>query len=78
MVINIKVIPRASNNEIIKIDNDNYKVRLTAAPVVGQANKELVKLLSKYFGAAKSDIKIIKGKFGREKVVRVDMQEKLI
>lgn len=72
MLINIKVIPRAKKNEVIKIDDKNYRVRLTAAPVDGKANEALVKLLSEYFDVTKSGIRIVRGERGREKIVEIE------
>lgn len=71
MLLNIKVIPRAKKNEVIKIDNENYRVRLTAAPVDGKANEALIKSLSEYFDVAKSEIRIVRGERGRGKSVEI-------
>lgn len=71
MLFNIHVIPRASKNEIIPLGNDSFKVRLTAAPADGKANEALIKLLSDYFDVAKSNIRIVKGERGRNKVVEI-------
>jgi len=68
----IKVIPRSSKNEVVGEMSDGIlKIKLTAAPVDGEANKELIKLLAKYFGVAKSRIKIVKGLTSRNKVVEI-------
>jgi hypothetical protein len=48
------------------------KVKLTAAPVDGEANKELIKLLSKEWGVPKSNINIIKGLTSRNKIVGIE------
>jgi len=47
------------------------KVKLTAPPVDGEANKKLIELLSKEFGVAKSKVKIVKGEASRRKVVEI-------
>ncbi|MFH1192433.1 MAG: DUF167 domain-containing protein [bacterium] len=71
MLINIKVIPRSKKNEVIKIDDENYRVRLTAAPVDGKANDALIRLLSEYFNVSKSEVRIVKGEKGRAKVIEI-------
>lgn len=71
MLLNIKVTPRASKNEVIKLDNENYRVRLTAAPVDGKANIALIKLLSDYFNVAKNRISIVKGDRGKIKLIKI-------
>lgn len=47
------------------------KIYLTAVPVQGKANRELIKLLAEKLGVSKSRISIIKGEKSREKVVEV-------
>jgi uncharacterized protein (TIGR00251 family) len=41
----VQVIPRASRNEVEGITGDALKVRVTAPPVEGAANKALIELL---------------------------------
>lgn len=47
------------------------KIYLTAVPIGGKANKELIKLLSEKLGVSKSKISIIKGEKSKEKVIEV-------
>lgn len=68
--ISIKVLPRSSKNELTKLPDGSYKVKLTAAPVDGEANKKLLAFLAKEFGVAKSKITIIKGEKSRNKVIQ--------
>lgn len=68
----VRVIPRASRNEIVEILSDQtVKVRLKAPPVEGKANEELVKFLSKILDIPKSKIEIVGGKTGRDKLVSI-------
>jgi len=72
MKITIKVIPRSSQNEVIGYLADGIlKIKLTSAPVDGQANIALIELLSKYFSVAKSSITILKGKTNKIKVIEI-------
>ena len=71
MRIYVKVSPRSSKNEIIKISEGEYKVKLTAPPVGGAANEMLVKILSKYFDVSKSQVQIVSGKTARTKIVDI-------
>lgn len=71
-IIKIKVIPRSSENKIIQEKNNFLKVKLTSAPIKGEANKELIKILAKHLKTAKSDIEIIKGKNSKEKTVEIN------
>ncbi len=47
MKISVKVIPKASKNEIVGWEEDILKVRLTVVPEKGKANEALIALLSK-------------------------------
>ena len=71
MRIYIKVIPRSSKNDVERISEGEYRVRLTAPPVDGKANEALVKLLAKHFSVAKSAIAIVGGKSSQRKMVDV-------
>lgn len=71
--IHITVLPRSSKNELLLLEDGTYKVKLTAAPVDGEANDALLKFLSKEFGVAKSNIEIVRGARGRKKVILLQM-----
>lgn len=71
MRIYIKVTPRSSKNEVTKISEGEYKVKITAPPVDGEANKALIEILSDYFKVAKSNIQIAGGKSARTKIVDI-------
>ncbi len=87
MKFKCRVITRSSRNEILGIENlnqldfgfkdDNDKlpelrIYLTAVPVDGKANKELIKLLSEELNISKSKINIIKGEKSKEKIIEVE------
>lgn len=71
MRIYVKVIPRSSLNKVEKISEGEYKVKLTAPPVDGEANGMLIKILADYFNVSKSRINIIGGKSARTKIVDI-------
>ena len=71
MRIYIKVSPRSSKNEVVKVSEGEYKVKLTAPPVDGAANEALIKLLSQHFKVAKSSINIVGGKTAKMKMVDI-------
>lgn len=71
MFVHIHVIPNAKKKEVVVRGKDSYRVKLISPPEKGKANKELVEILAEYFNTKKSNIKIIKGEFGREKVVEI-------
>jgi len=61
VILNIKVIPRAHKNEIVKVLDDEIKLKIHAPPVEGKANAEIVKFLASIFKIPKNDVEIIKG-----------------
>ena len=71
MRIYVRVIPRSSHNKITKISDNEYKVKLTAPPVNGEANKMLIKILAKHFNVSKSSLKIIGGKSAKTKIIDI-------
>lgn len=71
MRIYVKVAPRSSKNEIIRISDGEYKAKITAPPVGGEANEMLVKVLADHFGVSKSSINIVGGKSARKKMVDI-------
>jgi len=69
----IRITPRSSRNEIFEIlDDGTVKVRITAAPVEGQANRELLKFLSEVLGISQSRLEIVAGASGREKIIAIE------
>ncbi len=70
MKIYVRVKPSSKKAGIEK-KGDTYIVRVKSPPVEGKANKELVEILSDYFGVPKSSIRIVRGMSGRNKVVEI-------
>lgn len=67
----MKVTPRAGKNEVLKISEGEYKVKVTAPPEKGKANEAVIKLLANYFDAPKSSVSIIAGKSTRVKLIEI-------
>ncbi|MDR1327961.1 MAG: DUF167 domain-containing protein [Heliobacteriaceae bacterium] len=70
--LQVRITPNASRNEVTQ-DGDLLKVKLTAPPVDGKANKALLEILSKYFKIPKTSIKIIKGETSKNKLLLLKM-----
>ena len=75
MKLLLKVITNAKQNKIEKNEDKNktedYKVYLTTTPIKGEANKDLIKFLAKYFNTNKSNITIIKGETSHHKLIEI-------
>ena len=70
MQIKVKVMPKSSCNKIV-YENGIFKIKVTDAPEKGKANHKIIKLLAREFNVAKSNIEIIKGLTGRNKIVKI-------
>ena len=67
----VRVVSRASKNEISGRYGDAVKIRLTAPPAKGAANEALVDFLAETLGVRKNDIEILTGHASRDKIVCV-------
>jgi hypothetical protein len=72
MRIYAKVIPRSSKNEVKEINKNEYRIRITAPPVDGEANAMLIKVLAKYFDVSKNSVQIVGGKSAKIKMIDID------
>ena len=77
LILHCQLQPRAAKNEIVGIQGDRLKIRITAPPVDGKANQHLIALMAKWFGVAKSKVSIVRGETGRQKTLAIDTPEKL-
>ncbi len=71
VILKVTVQPRGSRNEIAGLQGDALKIKLTAPPVEGAANKLCVEFLAKALKVRKSDVEIIHGQKSRSKKVLV-------
>lgn len=71
MRIYARVITRSSKNEIIKLGTDDYRIKVTAPPVDGEANQMLIKILAKHFDVSKSSVVIVGGKSTKIKMIDI-------
>jgi uncharacterized protein len=71
LLLDIRVQPRASSDGFAEELGDRIKLRITASPVDGKANRHLIALLAKTFRVAKKDISIISGETGRNKRIKI-------
>jgi hypothetical protein len=67
----VRVIPGASKNEVAGIQDGALKVRLTAPPVEGKANRACVEFLAGLLGVRRSALAITSGEKSRKKTVSV-------
>jgi len=69
--ITIQVQPKSSQNKVTRFEDGVVYVKITAPPVKGKANQELIKYLSSILGISKSSINIEKGETSKRKLVSI-------
>jgi uncharacterized protein len=72
VIFGLRVVTRASKSEIVGEFEGNLKVRISAPPVDGAANEEVIRLLAKAVGVAKSNITIVSGQTSKTKRIRIN------
>jgi len=68
-ILQIKVVPRASRDEIVLQEGGPLKVRLRAVPLEGRANRALIDYLAEVLDVPRSRIRLLSGDTGRNKRV---------
>ena len=69
--ITVHVQPNATQNKVAGFRDGVLQVKITAPPIKGKANQELVKFLSSLLGVSKNSLSIEKGMTGKKKTVAV-------
>lgn len=69
--LRVRVQPRASAERVEGVQGDHIRVRLTAPPVDGAANKACVAFLAKTLGVSRARVRIHAGAKSRDKLLHV-------
>ena len=72
LVLTLHVQPGAKRTEVAGTHGGALKVRLTAPPVDGKANAELLHFLADAFGVPPRNVTLLRGEASRAKVVRIE------
>jgi len=67
VVVQLQVQPRSSRNQLVGLQGNALKVKLTSPPVEGAANKACCAYLAKLFGIAKGSVELVGGDKSRQK-----------
>lgn len=70
-VLQVRVQPGASREELVRVSETEFKAKLTSAPEKGKANEELLKLLSEYLQIPRTRLKMVRGQTARIKLIEV-------
>ena len=72
VTLRVRVQPRAPRDELSGERGGAALVRLTAAPVGGEANAALVRFLARRLRRPASTFSLLRGAASRDKVLRID------
>lgn len=73
--IAVHVQPRSSRAEVVGRHGGALKVRVTAAPADGAANRELLDVLARWLDLDRRALAIVHGRSGRQKLVEVTTED---
>jgi uncharacterized protein (TIGR00251 family) len=72
VIVRVKVQPRASRDELVGVQGDALKVRITAPPVEGAANMRLLTFLAKKLGIPRHRLELRTGSTSRLKTIAIE------
>ena len=72
MIIRVRVIPNAHENDIVGRIGSTVRLKVAAPAIDGEANKELCRFLADFFEVRPRMVKIVRGERGREKTVEIE------
>lgn len=70
-IVTVQAVPRAGRTEIAGIRHGAVRIRLAAPPVDGAANAALTRFLAARCDVGRSDVEVVRGTRGRDKVVLI-------
>jgi uncharacterized protein (TIGR00251 family) len=67
LVLRVRVVPRARHNEVGSVRDGFLRVRTTAPPADGKANKAVIRLLAEHLDVAPSRLSLLRGQSHKDK-----------
>ena len=69
--LTVRVRPGAPRDEVVGFDGEVLRVKVRARPQEGQANAAMLRLLADTLGVRMSDLRLVRGRASRTKIVIV-------
>jgi hypothetical protein len=77
LILECHLQPKASSDAFAGLHGERLKIRLTAPPVDGKANAQLLAFLARAFAVSKSQVSLESGQQSRLKRVRIKQPQQL-
>ena len=71
MIVKVRVIPNAPENEVVSRIGSVLRVKVSAPAVDEKANNALTRYLAEFFEVSNRTVNILRGAKGREKTVEI-------
>lgn len=78
LLLDCHLQPKASKDEFAGLHGERLKIRISAPPIDGRANAQLLAFIAKAFGVAKSQVSLDSGDSSRQKRVRIQAPRQLL
>lgn len=72
LYLNCYLQPRAAKDEFVGLHENSLKIRITAPPVDGKANKHLIKFIATQFKVSPSKVTLVRGTTSKFKRLCID------
>jgi uncharacterized protein (TIGR00251 family) len=69
--LSLRVSPGARKSAVVGRYGERWKIRVAAPAESGRANEALIELLGKALGVTRSQLRVVSGASGRDKIVEV-------
>lgn len=73
VIIDIKVVPKASKSEVVGYVGELLKIRISSIPENGKANKALCRFVALKLGLSESDVIVVSGLKSRTKSLEINL-----
>ncbi len=71
MRIHVRVVPNAKMQEVTKVGENDYRIRVNAPAIEGRANARLIEIIAEHFNANRSRVRIVGGARSRDKTIDI-------
>lgn len=71
LILNCRLHPKAAKDAFTNLSDGQLKIRITAPPVDGKANRHLVKYLAKQFKVPQDRVTIMSGENSRQERIKI-------